>query len=107
MSKRRDVTFDEWEAGRLVDVPRTAMFGYYRATIVPGYARAGGFESHEEAHEHLKAGFFWLTPGDPRIPSMASMSFEECDRYLHWIMRKCAEGGIPIEEPRPRRKACA
>lgn len=90
------------KAGRLCDVPSTEQFGYYRSAIVPGYARSGGFESHEEAHRHLKAAFFELHPNDPRLPSMASMSEEECGRFLSYIIRECAEIGIEIEEPRKR-----
>lgn len=91
------------EVGRLTDVPTREQFGYYRSTIVPQYAEWAGFESHEEAHNHLKAGFFWLHPDDPRVPSMASMSFEECDRFLSWVVRECAERGFLFSEP--RRKA--
>jgi hypothetical protein len=31
---------------------------------------------------------------------MASMSFEECDRFLHWVTRTLAEVGFRFEEPR-------
>jgi hypothetical protein len=105
VTARRVVTPEDRLAGRLVDIPSRAQFGFYRRVIVPGYADYAGFESLEEAHNHLKAGFFWLHPDDPRIPSMASMSFEECDRFLHWVIRKLAEKGRVVEEPRPRQGA--
>lgn len=97
MTARRVLSRDVEEA-RLFDVPTRAQFGYYRKVIVRGYAAYAGFESLEEAHRHLKAGFFELHPDDPRLPSMASMSFEECDRFLHWVGRKLAERSVDVDE---------
>lgn len=89
------------EEGRLLDIPTLQQFKFYRKVIVPRYAHKAGFESLEEAHNHLKAGFFWLHPDDPRVPSMASMSFEECDRFIMWSIRQLAEMGVVIVDREP------
>ena len=83
---------------------------FYFSAILPGLAEGLGYDIDEKdlLHRQLKIVFFGIEPDEHgiyrKVPSVFSNEPDatptERGKFLDWVMRKAAQYGVYIEDPR-------